>query len=326
MIIVRCPLRISLGGGATDLSSYYSKREGFVIAGAINKYIYIAIHKTFEKNIIAKYSSLERVSEIQELKHPIIKSVLEVHGKDLEKLEITSFADIPGGTGLGSSSAFTNALIKGINNLSLDQIANEDLAKYSCNIEIDILKEPIGKQDQYITALGGIREFTFKKNGKVDHSLVYKNEDDYLELSSRLVLVFTGVTRKASNILNDQKVKSEIEDEEMLNNLDETKRLGKEASKMIKNKDFNKFGELLDAHWQNKKNRSDGMSSKKIEEIYELGMSNGANGGKVIGAGGGGFILFQTENKAALTDYLRNNNLRVVDFNFVSNGCEIINF
>jgi len=326
MIIVRCPLRISLGGGATDLSSYYSKREGFVIAGAINKYIYIAIHKTFEKSIIAKYSSLERVSEIQELKHPIIKSVLEIHGKDLDKLEITSFADIPGGTGLGSSSAFTNALIKGINNLSLDQIANEDLARYSCNIEIDILKEPIGKQDQYITALGGIREFTFKKNGEVDHSLVYKNEDDYLELSSRLVLVFTGITRKASNILNDQKMKSEIEDEEMLNNLDETKRLGKKASKMIKNKDFNKFGELLDAHWQNKKNRSDGMSSKEIEEIYKLGMSNGANGGKVIGAGGGGFILFQTENKAALTEYLRDKNFRVVDFNFVSNGCEIINF
>lgn len=325
MIIARCPLRISLGGGGTDLESYYSKREGFLVAGAIDKYIYVAIHRTFEDEIIAKYSQFEKISNYKDIKHPIIKSVLELYASDIRNLEITSFADIPGGTGLGSSSAFTNALIKAMYSVKFDDIGNEELAEKSCYVEIEKLNEPIGKQDQYITALGGVREFTFKQDGSVTNSLVYNDIDDFHEFSSSLVMVYTGSTRSASKILSDQKIKSESMDSEMLNNLDRTKELGRLSLELIQNKDFKGYGKIMHEHWMNKKQRSPGMTSKEIDEIYEYGLASGANGGKVIGAGGGGFILFQTEDKSQLVKKLRESNLRVVDFSFVSQGAEIIN-
>lgn len=325
MIIARCPLRISLGGGGTDLESYYSKREGFLVAGAINKYIYVAIHRTFGEEIIAKYSQYEITDSHTKLKHPIIKSVLELYAKDLKNLEITSFADIPGGTGLGSSSAFTNALIKAICSSKFDDISNEKLAERSCYIEIEKLQEPIGKQDQYITALGGVREFTFKKNGDVVNKLVYKNIEDFQEFSSSLVMVYTGTIRSASKILSDQKTKSEAMDDEMMKNLDKTKELGKLSLQLIQNKEFNQYGEAMHEHWVNKKKRSPGMTTQKIDELYEFGIASGANGGKVIGAGGGGFILFQTDDRTNLVKKLKDNSCRVVDFSFVSQGTEIIN-
>ncbi len=325
MIIARCPLRISLGGGGTDLESYYSEREGFLVAGAINKYIYVAIHRTFEDGIIAKYSEFEKTKDHKNLKHPIIQSVLELYAGDLKNLEITSFADIPGGTGLGSSSAFTNALIKAIHSVRFDDIDNEKLAEKSCHIEIEKLKEPIGKQDQYISALGGVREFTFKKDGSVVNNLVYNSIDDFHEFSSNLVMVYTGSTRSASKILSDQKTKTESLDSNMLDNLDKTKELGRISLELIQKKDFNEYGKIMHEHWMNKKKRSPGMTSKKIDDIYDFGRACGANGGKVIGAGGGGFILFQIEDKNNLIKKLRENNLRVVDFSFVSQGAEIIN-
>ena len=325
MIIVRCPLRISLGGGGTDLESYYSKKEGFLVAGAINKYIYVAIHRTFEDEIIAKYSQLEKTNNYKNLKHPIIKSVLELYAKDLKNIEITSFADIPSGTGLGSSSAFTNALIKAIHSVKFDDINNEKLAEKSCFVEIEKLNEPIGKQDQYITALGGVREFTFKKDGSVINNLVYKDIDDFHEFSSSLVMVYTGSTRSASHILSDQKSKSEAMDSKMLENLDKTKELGRVSLDLIQKKNFSEYGKIMHEHWMNKKKRSPGMTSKKIDNLYDYGIACGANGGKVIGAGGGGFILFQTEDKNHLVTKLRESNLRVLDFSFVSQGAEIVN-
>jgi D-glycero-alpha-D-manno-heptose-7-phosphate kinase len=325
MIIARCPLRISLGGGGTDLKSYYSQREGFLVAGAINKYVYVAIHRTFEDEIIAKYSDYEKTNSFRNLKHPIIRTVLELYANDLNNLEITSFADIPGGTGLGSSSAFTNSLIKAIFATKVDDISNEKLAESSCYVEIEKLKEPIGKQDQFITALGGLRALTFKKDGSVKNKMIYKNIEDFDEFSSNLVMVFTGSTRSASKILSDQKIKSEAMDSEMLENLDKTKALGKLSLKLLQDKDFNEYGKVMHEHWVNKKKRSPGMTSKKIDELYEYGINSGANGGKVIGAGGGGFILFQTEDRNKLIKRLRKSNLRVVNFSFVNQGTEIIN-
>ena len=325
MIIVRCPLRISLGGGGTDLASYYKKREGFLVAGTINKYIYIAIHKTFDSQIIAKYSSVEKVNTFSEISHPIIKEVLKKYLPEINSIEITSFADIPSGTGLGSSSAFTNALIKGIHSFKMDQIDNQVLAEESCDIEINKLKEPIGKQDQYITALGGIRAFTFRKDESVNHSLVLDSENDYSLFSSNLVLVFTGKTRRASTLLKDQKDKSENNNEQMLKNLDDTKKLGKKSLHAIRSKNFDEFGSIMHEHWLNKKRRSKGMTDDHIDEIYKFGLSHGANGGKVIGAGGGGFLLFQTSERNKLVNQLSRRGYRIVDFNFVPSGCEIIN-
>lgn len=325
MIIAKSPLRISLGGGGTDLESFYSREEGFLVAGAINKFIYIAIHENFADEFLLKYSEFEKTKHIEDISHPIFRECLRVFCSEKQNLEITSFADIPSGTGLGSSSTFTNALILALNKINDHNLEPSELAEASCNIEIDILKEPIGKQDQYISAYGGIREFTFRKNGEVQENLIFSNMEDIKALEDNLVLVFTGKTRSAGNILKDQKEKSEKTDQNMINNLKKTKEMGLLSKQLLVSKEFNEFGKLMHDHWMNKKKRSPGMSNKAIDDIYDYGISNGANGGKVIGAGGGGFILFQTQDKKNLEKKLRQQNLRVVDFSFVSKGTEIVN-
>ncbi len=324
MILVRSPLRLSMGGGGTDLESYYNKRGGYLVAAAINKYIYIALHKTYNNNWIIKYSDTENPKKFDEIKHPIFRESLKKYTSFEQGLEITSFADIPGGTGLGSSSSFTTALIKGLKFLNLEEIAQNELAEAACQIEIDILKEPIGKQDQYIASWGGIREFFFNKDGTVENKILYKNADDLIEISNNFLLVYTGATRSASKILAEQKNKSESSDSNMLNNLDEVKKLGHEFSNLLKQKEFNEYGKLMLEHWKLKKQRSPNMTSKKIDEIFDLGILNGANGGKLVGAGGGGFILFQTNEPNKLRTKFLNIGLKVVDFNVSPYGAEII--
>ena len=324
MIICRSPLRISLGGGGTDLESYFSKKGGYLIAGAIDKYVYTGIHRTFQNEILLKYSSFEKRNNIEKIKHPIIKAVLEKYIPTIKNIEITSFADIPAGTGLGSSSSFTTALINGLMYMNLDRLNCDELAEAACEIEIDILNEPIGKQDQYIASWGGIREFIFNKNGKVTNKLVYSNIDDYIKLKNNLLLVYTGKTRKASSILSYQKNKSKDSNSNMIKNLDQVKKMGKEFSKFLKNKDYVSYGKLMNEHWQIKKKRSKAMSNKHIDDLYSYGISNGANGGKVIGAGGGGFILFQTDNPGSLMAQFAKKNIKAVDFNFVPTGTEIV--
>ena len=324
MIISRSPLRISLGGGGTDLESYYSKKGGYLIAGAIDKYVYTGIHKTFQNEILLKYSSFEKRQLIEKINHPIIKAVLQKYCPDIKNIEITSFADIPAGTGLGSSSSFTTALINGLMHMNLERLNCDELAEKACEIEIDILKEPIGKQDQYIASWGGIREFTFSKTGKVNNKLIYSTNDDYIDLKNNLLLIYTGKTRKASSILSDQKNKSKSVDSDMIKNLDKVKKMGKEFATFLKKKDFLSYGKLMDEHWQIKKKRSHAMTNKFIDDLYHFGIKNGANGGKVIGAGGGGFILFQTESPNKLRHEFTKKNIKAVDFNFVSAGTEIV--
>ena len=324
MIIVRSPLRLSLGGGGTDLESYYGKKGGYLVAAAINKYIYIALHKTYNNNWIIKYSDTENPKTFNEIKHPIFRESLKTYSSFSEGLELTSFADIPSGTGLGSSSSFTTALIKGLQFLNLEAMSPDQLAEAACEIEIDTLKEPIGKQDQYIAAWGGIREFFFNKDGSVENNIIYKNVDDLIEVSNNFLLVYTGSTRKASKILVEQKNKSDHSDEVMLKNLDEVKNLGLKFCSFLKEKDFNSYGHLMQEHWSLKKERSPNMTSKEIDDIFNLGISNGANGGKLVGAGGGGFILFQTNQLNDLRRKFISNGLKVVDFNVSANGTEII--
>lgn len=324
MILLKSPLRISLGGGGTDLESFYRIEDGYLVAGAINKFIYIAIHENFSDEIILKYSKFEKNTSLENIKHPIFREALRLYCPNKNNLEITSFADIPSGTGLGSSSTFTNALILGLNKLNGINLDSEQLAQASCNLEINVLNEPIGKQDQYISSYGGIREFTFKKDGKVEQKLVYENLCDAEELEENLVLVFTGKTRSASKILKDQKEKSENTDIEMIENLKKTKKIGLLSKKLLLNKEYKEYGKLMHEHWLNKKKRSAGMSNKLIDDIYEYGLNNGANGGKVIGAGGGGFILFQSDAGQDLKSKFRDKKLNVIDFSFTKNGTEII--
>ena len=226
MIITRSPLRISLGGGGTDLPSYYREHGGFLVAGALDKYVYLTLHRNFAPDLIVKYSKLERVTEAAQLEHPIIREAFGLLNMDGRSLELTSMADIPGGTGLGSSGSFTTALLKLLHTANKNLISPAELAEQACHIEIDRLGEPIGKQDQYIAAVGGITAFTFHKDGRVDYRPAKISEEALFNLEDNLLLFFTGYSRSASGILKDQNDKSKANDQAMLDNLHFTKDLG----------------------------------------------------------------------------------------------------
>ena len=324
MIITRSPLRISLGGGGTDLPSYYEKHTGFLIAAAIDKYVYITIHRTFVKELLIKYSKLERVDNAAEIEHPIIREVL----KELEMtglyLEITSLADIPAGTGLGSSGSFTTALLKALYAHNNQIISTRFLAEQACLIELDRLNEPIGKQDQYIAAFGGITAFEFLPDGKVEIAPVQIDKETLYNLEDNLVLFFTGYSRSASSILKEQDDKSKKDDGEMTDNLHFIKDLGKKSLVALESGNLPEFGELMNVHWEHKKKRSGSMSNDRIDKWYELARKNGAIGGKLIGAGGGGFLMFYTENKMKLRHTLMNEGLEEVRFKFDFEGTKVV--
>jgi len=324
MIITRSPLRISLGGGGTDLPSYYEKHTGFLISAAIDKYVYITIHKTFVKELLIKYSKLERVGLASEVEHPIIREALKELDMTGQYLEITSLADIPAGTGLGSSGSFTTALLKALYAYNNQIISTRFLAEQACLIELDRLKEPIGKQDQYIAAFGGITAFEFLPDGKVEISPVQIGKETLYNLEDNLVLFFTGYSRSASSILKEQDDKSKEEDEKMTTNLHFIKELGKKSLTALESGDLLEFGKLMNVHWEHKKKRSGSMSNDKIDQWYSLAIKNGAVGGKLIGAGGGGFLMFYTENKMKLRHALMNAGLEEVRFKFDFEGTKVV--
>src|SRR3990172_8300753 len=219
MIITRAPLRITLGGGGTDLPSYYREHSGFLIAAAIDKYVYITIHQTFVEELIIKYSKMERVKSVDEVQHPLIREAMRLTGVEAPYLEITSMADMPAGTGLGSSGSFTTALLKALHTLKKNLVHPRELAEQACHIEIDILKEPVGKQDQYIAAYGGITCFRFLPNDQVEAWPLKIDTDTLYNLEDNLLLFFTGYSRMASEVLREQDVKSRQADSEMIANL-----------------------------------------------------------------------------------------------------------
>jgi D-glycero-alpha-D-manno-heptose-7-phosphate kinase len=253
MIMTRSPLRISLGGGGTDLASYYGEHGGFLIAGAIDKYIYITLHETFIEELIIKYSKLERVTSASQIEHPIIREAFAMLGIERTNLEMTSMADIPAGTGLGSSGSFTTALLKALQAWKRDIVHPHELAEQACEIEIGRLREPIGKQDQFIAAYGGITAFTFHKDGRVEARKAALSEDTIHDLEDNLLLFFTGYSRSASAILKDQKTRSEQADSAMIENLHRTKDLGLRSLACLERGDTLGFAALMHEHWLGKR-------------------------------------------------------------------------
>ncbi|MBV9266090.1 MAG: galactokinase [Acidobacteriaceae bacterium] len=325
MIITRSPLRITLGGGGTDLPSYYEQHGGFLIAAAINKYVYITVHETFQQEFIIKYSRLERVKTIDEIEHPIIRQALRTVGIDTNAhLEITSMADIPSGTGLGSSGSFTTALLKALHSYKRHLIHPSELAEQACDIEINQLRDPVGKQDQYAAAYGGITCFQFCANGQVSAWPLNLSEETRYNLEDNLVLFFTGYSRAASDVLREQDDKSRAMDPAMIENLHFVKDLAERSRQAMEAGELREFARLMDIHWQNKKKRSSNMSNQHIDEWYTHAMANGALGGKLIGAGGGGFLLFYSEEKSRLRHAMRECGLTEVRFSFASEGTSVV--
>ncbi len=324
MIIARSPLRITLGGGGTDLPSYYEEREGFLISAAIDKYVYITLHETFERGYIIKYSKYEKCNEIDEIQHPIIRETLKMLEWDKPCLEICSMADIPAGTGLGSSSSFTTALLRALHTMQGNIVSTRTLAEEACEIEMNRLAEPIGKQDQYIASYGGLTCMNFHKDGYVWVDPLRISDETLYNLEDNLILYFTGFSRSAGNILKEQNDKSKEHNEDMLKNLDFVKDLGYQSKAALEKGDLDTFADIMNVHWEYKKKRSGGMSNPKIDEWYELALANGAQGGKMIGAGGGGFLMFYVKDKAHMRDAMRDTGMTEVRFRFEKEGSRVL--
>jgi D-glycero-alpha-D-manno-heptose-7-phosphate kinase len=324
VIITRSPLRISLGGGGTDLPSYYQDHSGLVIAAAIDRYVYISLHRRFPPQIFLKYSELEEIDTIDQIKHPLIREALRLVEPDPSHLEITSTADIPAGTGLGSSGSFLTALLKALHTLHKNPITPRELAEQACRIELDILHEPIGKQDQYIAAYGGLTTFRFMPNGQVEVAPLQVSEDTIYNLEDNLLLYFTGAVRSASKILSTQDARSKQRDKEMIANLHLIKELGRDSKEALEAGNLTRFAELMNIHWECKVKRDPKISGDAINSWYQLARENGALGGKLIGAGGGGFLLFYAEDRLRLRRALRDAGLKEVRFRFDFDGTKVM--
>jgi D-glycero-alpha-D-manno-heptose-7-phosphate kinase len=323
VIIGRSPLRISLGGGGTDLPSYYRTHGGFVVSAAITQYVHVTMHRTPLKEMLIRYSQIERPARAEDVKHPIIREALKLTGITEPNIEITSMADIPAGTGLGSSGSFTTCLLKVLHKYKRQFIHPRELAELACHIEIDLLKEPIGKQDQYIAAFGGVTVFDFRSDESVVARSVAASEETLDLLEDNLVLVSTGLYRAASEVLKEQDEKSRKNDQAMIDNLHYVKDLGHRSLEAIESGNLGAFGLLMHEHWEHKKKRSAGMSNPDIDRWYALGLENGAVGGKLIGAGGGGFLMFYTEQKSRLRKALREAGLMEVKLAFDFEGTKL---
>jgi D-glycero-alpha-D-manno-heptose-7-phosphate kinase len=323
VLITRTPLRISLGGGGTDLPSYYTRRGGFVLAAAITKYVYIGINRTFTDDYFLKYSALERVRHPEEIRHPIIRSALELHPVG-PALEVVSLADIPAGTGLGSSGTFTVGLLRALYGFKREQVTPGDLAEEAARIEIEMLGEPVGKQDQFIAAFGGITCFEFGTDGGVQVSPLSLSTAALHDLEEHLLMFFTGYSRQAGDLLVDQRRRTDARDEAMLAALDHIKELGLEIRDRLRGGDTAGFGRLMHEHWLQKRERSAGMSNDDVDRWYEVAISNGALGGKLVGAGGGGFLLFYAREPKVLRTAMKNEGLSEVRFAFDFDGSTVV--
>lgn len=324
MIIARSPLRITLGGGGTDLPSYYRENEGFLIAAAIDKYVYVTVMRPFSPGIYLKYSQLEHVEQVHDVHHPIIREAIRMLEFKTPQVEITTLADIPAGTGLGSSGSFTTALLKALYAHRKRLLHPGELAELACHIEIDRLGEPIGKQDQYIAAYGGLTCFSFHKDDTVEAKPLAVSMDTLFDLEDNLLLFFTGFSRSAGSILKDQNSRSQRNDGDMLRNLNYVKDLGHRSKEALETGDARKFGELMHEHWEHKKRRSGGMSNPEIDEWYELAKRSGAVGGKLVGAGGGGFLMFYASDRNKLRHAMAKAGLDEVRFRFDFEGTKVV--
>jgi len=327
MILSRAPTRITLGGGGTDLKSYYSKYGGFLIVGAIDKYCTILANERFYNSIRLSYSQTEIKNNIADIEHRIFRAALERFGVE-KGIELHSTADIPAGCGLGTSSSFTVALLNALHAYKRDFVTQKQLAEEACRIEIDTLGEPIGKQDQYIAAFGGLTCLTFDRNGEVLVEPLRISREALDQLEGNILLFFTGKERSASAILSEQDEKCKQDDQGMAQNLHQIKEIGLETRKYLERGQVNMLGELLHVHWEIKKKRSQKISDPFVDECYEVARKNGAVGGKLIGAGGGGFFLFYCNNnnndKPKLAEAMQKMGLRWERYHFDFNGAKIL--
>lgn len=325
LIITRTPLRISLGGGGTDLPSYYeASGSGFLVAAAINRHIYVTIHDNFEENkYFLQYSKIENVEHVSEIVHPLIREAL-TYTNTGPGIQISSEADIPAGTGLGSSGTFAVGLMKALRAYKHQYTSNEDIAKDACHLEIDRLGEPVGKQDQYIAAVGGLSTFEFHADGSVDVNSLEMNKIIRSEFEENLMLFFTGYRRSASDELSALDKGASVSDSEIRKNLDSVKEAGYAAAECLRAGDLKTFAKMLTNQWELKFSRSPSAVHAEIDGWIRAGLDAGALGGKLVGAGGGGFLLFYAENKTSLRAKMLELGLREVPVSFDNVGTVVL--
>lgn len=320
MIITRTPLRITLGGGGTDLPSYYREHGGgFLVAAAIDKHIFVAVNRNFEPDILLKYSSVERVASPEEVQHPLLREIL-LHTGVKSSVEISSMADIPAGTGLGSSGAFTVGVLRALRAYTHESVSAAQLAEEACHIEIERLGEPLGKQDQYIAAVGGITALEFHPDDTVSARRLELANDVRYQLEENLLLFYTGLRRSASEVLSEEAESARAGGRSLDDNLSAVRQLGYDSLEALTGGDLGRFASLLTQQWSMKFERQPSATHREVDGWLQLGIDSGALGGKLIGAGGGGFLLFYAEEKKALRASMADLGFEEVRFGFDYEG------
>jgi len=324
MIVSRTPLRLPIGGGGTDLPSYYSKYGGSLLSVAINKYVYVIVNKNFDKGIKAVYRKVETADSPDQIEHPIVREALK-QNEIMCGVEIFTMADAPGNTGLGSSSAFCVGLLNTLYAYKRKHASPQVLADEACKIEIDLLREPIGKQDQYMAAFGGLTKLDIEKDGKVTVTSPMLSETTFEALENNLLMFYTGHQRSASDVLRDQNEATKKDEATVVENLHKIKKIGASICSELESGNVDAIGPLFHQHWMAKRKLSGKISNSAIDELYETGMRNGATGGKLIGAGGGGFIVFYCPNeRSKLREAMKAKNAPEFAFKFDFEGSKIV--
>ena len=325
MIVSRAPVRFSLGGGGTDLPAYADRFGGYVVTAAIDKYIYVTANKRFYRDIRLAYSKTEIVPTVDAIEHPIFREALRLTGVD-HGVELTSVADLPANSGLGSSSAFTVALLNALHAYKREFVSSRQLAEEACTIEMERLGEPIGKQDQYIAAFGNLTALTIATDGSVEVAPVPVREEVLDELETNLVIVYSGIERPARVVLGEQGKRLRDLEPDVLERMHRIKEIGHEVYRLLVDGDIDRYGELLHDHWTRKRKLASSMTDAAIDEHYEAARRAGAIGGKLMGAGGGGFFMFYVRpaDKRRLLEAMVGRGLRVLKFRFDLDGARIV--
>jgi D-glycero-alpha-D-manno-heptose-7-phosphate kinase len=325
MIITRTPFRVTLGGGGTDLPAYYRRHGGFIFAAGLNKYMFLCLNTPIVDDLIRiKYSETEIVEDVEQVRHTLVREALQ-YLSIRNGVEIISMADVPAGTGLGSSSCYLVGLLNGLHTLCRKPVSRQVLAEEACRIELDVLHKPIGKQDQYLAAFGGLTVLEIDREGHVEVSEAGLAPDVAEELETNILLFYTGQTRSAETILESQSRRLAEQEEQVTNNLHLIKEIGREILAELRRGRVRRFGELLDEHWRAKKRLGSDISSRHINRLYDVARDNGALGGKISGAGGGGFFLFYAEKgKKQLRTAMEMEGLREMRCRFDLEGTKVL--
>jgi D-glycero-alpha-D-manno-heptose-7-phosphate kinase len=325
MIITQTPFRLTLGGGGTDLPSYYSKYGGFILSMAIDKYMYISLNTPLLSDCIqVRYSQNEVCRGPSEVRHTLARAALEFLGI-ARQIEIVSIADIPAGTGLGSSGCYLIGLLNGLHTLLGRPVGPDQLAEEACHIELDLLRKPVGKQDQYMAAFGGLTTLNIDASGNVQVDVLRVHPETLESLEANTLLFYTGVSRDALDILGQQNREVRRDNAVVVESLHQIKEIGLEIQSALVRGDVHRFGELLDVHWQSKKRLSGGISNPQIDTWYELARKYGAVGGKISGAGGGGFLMvYCDDGKARLREAMSAAGLVELRFRLDYEGSKVL--